>query len=52
MDVVKYDNTWYAVLEIDNREDAGSMCYNRTYHLLPIDWIAPNHQDDLKELLV
>ena len=28
MDVVKYDNTWYAVLKIDNREDAGSMCYN------------------------
>ncbi len=51
MDVVKYDNTWYAVLKIDNREDAGSMCYNRTYHLLPIDWIAPNRQDDLKELL-
>ena len=47
MDVVKYDNAWYAVLKIDNREDAGSMCYNRTYHLLPIDWIAPNRQDDL-----
>lgn len=51
MDVVKYDNNWYAVLKIDNREDAGSMCYNRTYHLLPIGIISPNQQKDLKGLL-
>lgn len=51
MDVVKYDNTWYAVLDIDNREDAGSMCYNRTYHLLPIGRITPNQQKNLKDLL-
>ena len=51
MDVVKYDNTWCAVLKIDNREDAGSMCYNRTYHLLPIGRITPNQQKNLKDLL-
>lgn len=34
MQIVKLDNCFYAVLGIDNHEDAGNMSYDRTYKLV------------------